>query len=61
METVEMKIKTPRGTFNIKTKFSSSEEARAEGWGMWFQHENLIILAKDNRCGAVCDKDVWYS
>jgi len=52
----EMRIKTPRGTFNIHTKFDTIEEARQEGWGLWFQHENYLILARDNRIGAVVEK-----
>lgn len=47
------KIKTPRGTFNIHTVFKNEEEARKEGWGLWFQHEDYLILGKDNCVGAV--------
>ena len=55
MKSIEMKIKTPRGTFNIHTIFDTIEEARSDGWGLWFQHENFLILAKENRVGAVVE------
>jgi hypothetical protein len=48
-----MKIETPRGTFNIHTIYESEEEARADGWGFWFQHGQYLILGRDNRTGAV--------
>jgi hypothetical protein len=53
METSEMRIQTPRGTFRIHTVFESIQEARENGWGYWFQYENYMILGKDNRTGAV--------
>jgi hypothetical protein len=49
----EMKVKTPRGTFNIHTVYDSEEEARSEGWGLWFQHDDYLILGRENRVGAV--------
>lgn len=57
MKKVEMKLVTPRGTFNIHTQFETYEEAFAEGWGLWFQHENFFILGKENRVGAVVSVD----
>lgn len=53
MKNTTMKISTPRGTFNIHTIFKSETEARGNGWGLWFQHERYLILAKNNRVGAV--------
>ena len=55
MKACEMKIQTPRGSFNIHTIFDNEETARAMGWGVWFQHGKYLILAKDNRCGAVVE------
>jgi len=55
MKKCEMKIETPRGTFKVHTIFDNKEEATIAGWGLWFQHENHLILAKDNRCGAVIE------
>jgi len=55
MKKCEMKIETPRGTFNVHAIFDNKEEAATAGWGLWFQHENYLILAKDNRCGAVIE------
>lgn len=51
----EMKLTTPRGTFNIHTVYASLEDARADGWGLWFQHDRYMILSRDNRVGAVVD------
>lgn len=53
MTACEMRIQTPRGTFNIHTVYVSEAEARLDGWGFWFQHENYLILGRDNRTGAV--------
>jgi len=53
MEKCEMTIESPRGTFRIHTIFQDLEEAGAAGWGLWFQHEGFLILARDNRVGAV--------
>ena len=53
MKNVEMVIETPRGTFKIHTVFENMEEARENGWGLWFDHEQYSILGKDNRVGAV--------
>ena len=55
MKACEKKIETPRGTFNIHTIFESEEAARSMGWGVWFQHGEYLILAKDNRSGAVVE------
>ena len=55
MKACEMIIQTPRGSFNIHTIFENEETARAMGWGVWFQHGKYLILAKDNRCGAVVE------
>jgi hypothetical protein len=55
MKTTELTIKTPRGTFKIHTIFDTLEEARAENWGLWFQHENYLILSRDNRIGAIVE------
>ena len=53
MKPANMTIRTPRGSFKIHTIFSSEEEAREHGWGVWFYHDNFIILARENRVGAV--------
>jgi hypothetical protein len=53
MKAIQMKLQTPRGTFNIHTQFASEKEASREGWGFWFQHEDYLILGRDNRTGAV--------
>jgi hypothetical protein len=55
MKACEMKIQTPRGTFNIHTIFQTEDAARAMGWGVWFQHGDYLILAKDNHIGAVVE------
>ena len=55
MKTVEMRFVTPRGTFKIHTVFESEEEARAMGWGLWFEHGQFLILGQDNRVGAVVE------
>lgn len=52
MKTVEIKIETPRGSFKITKLFDSVDEARTQGYGVWFQHQNYIILGKDNRVHA---------
>jgi hypothetical protein len=36
------KIETPRGTFIFG--FESEEEARAAGYGLWFEHEGVKIF-----------------
>ena len=56
MEQCEMRIETPRGAFNIHTIFKDEDNARAMGWGLWFQHGKYLILAKDNRVGAVVEQ-----
>jgi len=56
MKACELTLKTPRGTFKIHTIFASMEEAGKEGWGLWFQHENSLVLARDNRVGAIVEK-----
>lgn len=58
MKNCEMKIETPRGAFRIHTIFDNKDEATTAGWGLWFQHENFLILAKDNRVGAVIEASV---
>ncbi|BCS53292.1 hypothetical protein [Geobacter sp. SVR] len=55
MKSCEMKIVSPRGTFNIHTIYDNEKEANADGWGFWFQHENWLILGRDNRVGAVVE------
>jgi hypothetical protein len=35
-------LETPRGKFRFG--FNSMEEARAEGYGLWFQHDNVCIV-----------------
>ena len=35
-------IETPRGTFRFE--FESEEEARAAGYGLWFEHEGVKIF-----------------
>ena len=53
MNAIQMKIVTPRGTMNIHTNYANLEEAGVDGWHLWFQHENYLILNRENRCGAV--------
>lgn len=53
MKKTEMTIETPRGTFKIHSVYSTMEKARNDGWGLWFQHDTFVILARDNRVGAV--------
>jgi hypothetical protein len=55
MKSCTLKLETPRGTFNIHTIYASEDEARADGWGFWFQHGNYLILGRDNRTGAVVE------
>lgn len=52
MKNCAIKIETPRGTFNMTIVFDTMEEARESGYGLWFQHENYLILAKNNRVHA---------
>ena len=52
-EKVLYTLKTPRGTIRVKYEFESLEAARAEGWGLWFQHGDYLILGRYNRTGAV--------
>ena len=54
MKNVDIKIETPRGTMNIHTEYSTKAEATSDGWGVWFQHGDVFILARENRCGAIC-------
>jgi hypothetical protein len=35
-------IETPRGTFRFG--FNSMEEAHAEGYSLWFQHDNGVCI-----------------
>ena len=37
-------IKTPRGTFNVKATFTSSKDARAEGFGYYFTNDDGIDI-----------------
>lgn len=53
MEPCNFKLETPRGTLPIHSIYKSMEEAEADGWGLWFQHENYLVLGRDNRVGAV--------
>lgn len=53
MKSADFKIETPRGTMPIHTIYDSLEEAREEKWGIWFYHNEWIILSRDNRVGAV--------
>ena len=55
MKATQMKLQTPRGTFNIYTIYETEKEASADGWGFWFQHENWLILGRDNKTGAVVE------
>ena len=55
-------IKTPRGSFRYA--FDTYEEARAEGWGLCFQHNHndgtdkpyTLIVGKDNCAVAVRER-----
>ena len=62
MTITEMKLKTPRGTFNIHTIFDSEQEAKENGWGLWFTHieesAEWYIYTKDNRVGAVVRQSI---
>lgn len=53
MKKIKITIKTPRAVINAHTQFESKNEAEKHGWGFWFQHDNYLILAKDNRIGAI--------
>lgn len=53
MKHIEIKIETPRITFKAHTEYDSIQEARADGWGFGFQHNEYMILTRDNRVGAV--------
>lgn len=53
MKKIEMTIETPRGTIKIHTAYNTMDEARQDKWGEWFQHDNFLILSRDNRVGAV--------
>ncbi len=33
--------------------YDTIKEARADGWGLWFEHEDYAILARNNHVGAV--------
>lgn len=50
-----VKIKTPRGTFNIHTVYSSMDEAKKDGWNYWFTFGSYAILNRDNTTGAVVE------
>ena len=56
MQTVEFKLKTPRGTFNIHTVFNNDAEARKSGWGLWFNDDKYDVYSRDNRVGAVVER-----
>lgn len=53
MKKIKRIIETPRVTFTAHTEFESREEARKYGWGPHFQHNNVVILTKENRVGAI--------
>lgn len=57
MKSCEMTLVTPRATIKIHTIYASEEEARLDGWGFWFQHEQYLVLGRDNRTGAVVGLD----
>lgn len=52
MQPCDLTLKTPRGTIRIHTLYPDMEAARADGWGLWFQFENYLVLGRDNRVGA---------
>jgi hypothetical protein len=56
MKSVEFKLRTPRGTFNIHTLFDNDSEAREFGWGLWFTDDEYDIYSCDNRVGAVVER-----
>ncbi|MDR1409131.1 MAG: hypothetical protein LBJ12_02420 [Oscillospiraceae bacterium] len=43
---------TPRGTFLILQHFATAEEAEAEGYGIYFNHEGRDVYIKQNPDGA---------
>lgn len=59
---VETHLKTPRGSFRYA--FETLEEAKADGWGLWFQHNHedgadrpyTTIVTKDNCAVAVRER-----
>lgn len=55
MRSCDLIIETPRGTIKAHTIYTSIDEAQADGWGIWFQHERYLILGRDNRAGAIID------
>jgi len=52
---INKRIETPRINFTAKIEFETMEEAKNEGWSGGFQHEDIVILTKDNRVGAIID------
>jgi len=57
MQPCDLTLKTPRGTIRIHTLYPNEEAARADGWGLWFQFENYLVLGRDNRVGAAVKVD----
>jgi hypothetical protein len=45
------RVKTPRGTFLVL--YETEEEARAEGFGLWFTHNGVPIYGDGTVAGAV--------
>ena len=55
MRKINKRIETPRISFTANIEFESMSEAKKNGWSGHFQHENIVILTKDNRVGAIID------
>ena len=58
MKTTELILVTPRGTFKIHTIFDTDQEAKEAGWGLWFSHEKYDIYSRENRIGAVVERNL---
>jgi hypothetical protein len=53
MKKIEIRIETPRISFTAHTEFETKEEAIKHGWGGHFQHNDVVILTKENKVGAI--------
>jgi len=53
MKKIERRIETPRVSFTATIEFDNKDEAKEHGWSAHFQHNDVVILTKDNRVGAI--------
>lgn len=53
MKAISETIKTPRGIFKMHTEFETLDEAKEHGWHLHFTENNIAILNRDNRVGAI--------